>query len=354
MAVALVTPVLNDGDAVGNDILGMARALRAAGYEVRFYAEKARVNEDVYPLADLLTAHRSSLTALVYHHSIRCDAAVRAVEAATCPVAVKYHNVTPPRFFAGVNADAVKGAEVGRQQAARLAKTRAAVWVDSAFNGRELAADVPGARCDELPPFHQADALLAAAPDPDSVGGLDDWATTILCVGRVAPNKNLLLAVDAFAAYRERYDRRARLLVVGEHVFPHYSAAVAHRIREHDLDGHVVATGRVSTGQLKALYLSADALLVTSEHEGFCVPLVEAMGLGVPVVAVPQTAVPDTAGDAARYADADPAALAARLHEVVADGAARERQLLAGRRRYAERFTTPAIERRFRQLFDAL
>ena len=116
----------------------------------------------------------------------------------------------------------------------------------------------------------------------------------------------------------------------------------------------MVVTGRVTVPQLKALYLSADALLVTSDHEGFCVPLVEAMSLGVPVVAVPHAAVPDTAGPAARYADADPAALAGAIHEVIADGGARERHLLAGRERYDERFTSAAIGRRFLELLDAV
>ena len=81
---------------------------------------------------------------------------------------------------------------------------------------------------------------------------------------------------------------------------------------------------------MKALYLTADVLLVTSLHEGFCVPLVEAMGLRLPVVAVPTAAVPYTGGDAARYADADPAAIAERIREVLADPAEREGQVTRG------------------------
>jgi glycosyltransferase involved in cell wall biosynthesis len=353
MLTAIATPNLTDGDGVGNDVLGMARALRAAGRRVELFAESARVAEDVRPLAELPRAVGRG-DVLIYHHSIKCEAGVRAVEELPGRAVVKYHNITPPRFFAGVNPDAVEGAEVGLRQAARLARSNAAIWVDSAFNGRELAAVVPGREFEELPPFHQVNRFSAAAPDAHAVAGLDGWGTTVLCVGRVAPNKNLVLAADAFAEYRRRFDPTARLVVAGEHIFRPYSEAVESRVKGHGLERHVIVTGRVTVPQLKALYLTADALLVTSDHEGFCVPLVEAMSLGVPVVAVPHTAIPDTAGAAARYALATPEALAEALHEVIADGESRERHLLAGRERYEDRFTSAAIGRRFFELLDAV
>jgi glycosyltransferase involved in cell wall biosynthesis len=99
-----------------------------------------------------------------------------------------------------------------------------------------------------------------------------------------------------------------------------------------------------------ALYRTADALLITSEHEGFCVPIVEAMSLGVPVVAVPHTAVPDTGGSALRYAEADPEQLAMAIKELLADGHHREEQVLAGWHRYEQHFSPAAIEMRFWQL----
>jgi glycosyltransferase involved in cell wall biosynthesis len=351
MTVAILTPVLNDGDAVGNDILGMAAALRAAGQNVAFFAEKARVNEDVLPLDELDAFLSDDRNTAIYHHSIQCDAAVRLVEKYRDRAAVKFHNVTPARFFAAVNPDAVRGSEVGRHQTVRLAKAGVPFWVDSDFNGRDLQQDVPTLRYEELPPFHQAEKLADLSPDADQLAGLDDWATTLLCVGRVAPNKNLELAVKTLADVRQR-DPAARLIVAGEHVFPTYSNRVLDRAKELGVEDGLIVTGRVTAAQLKALYLSADVLLVTSDHEGFCVPLVEAMLLGVPVVAVPRTAVPDTGGDAARYAD-DAPSLARAATEMIGEGRVRERHLLAGRRRYRERFSTAAIAARFLDLFSA-
>lgn len=346
MSVAIAAPNLAAGDAIGHDVLGMAAALRAAGEDVRLFADTARVADEVFPLADLddfLAAGHD----LIYHHSLRCDAAVTAVERFRRRAVVKFHNVTPSRFFADLNPAAARLCDVGRQQAVRLARLGVPFWADSAFNARDLAADVPDVCCEELPPFHQADELLTTAPDADGLPGLDAWATTLLCVGRVAPNKNLELAVETLAALA---DPHARLILAGEHVYEAYSDRVLRRAEALGVSAAVIVTGRVTAAQLKALYLSADMLLVTSEHEGFCVPLVEAMALGVPVVGVPRTAVPDTAGDALHAAD-DAPALAAAVRAVLEDASLRECRVRAGRRRYRERFAPAAIAGRFHELF---
>jgi glycosyltransferase involved in cell wall biosynthesis len=351
MRVAIATPNLTAWDGVGNDVLGMARALRGRGHRVGLFADDARIDEHVRPLADLFRAARGADDMLIYHHSIQCETGVRAIEELPGRKVVKYHNITPPRFFAGIDAETAGKAAVGLKQAVRLCRTDATVWVDSAFNGRELGEIAPDGAFAELPPFQQADRLAATAPDAHAVAGLDGWGTVILCVGRVAPNKNLGLAVDTFAAYRRQFDPTARLVIAGEHIFHGYSQTIGERVKEHGIDDSVVVSGRVSVPHLKALYMTADALLVTSDHEGFCVPLAEAMVLGTPVVAVPHAAIPDTAGDAARYAVPTPASLAEALDEVIA-GESRERRLAAGRRRYDEHFTTAAIERRFLELFE--
>jgi glycosyltransferase involved in cell wall biosynthesis len=188
---------------------------------------------------------------------------------------------------------------------------------------------------------------VAAGPDFRAVSGLDDWSTNLLLVGRVAPNKNIPLAVRTLAEYRRRYNPRTRLVVVGDR-------PISDHARDLGQDGHTLVTGKVTVAQLKALYLTADALPVTSLHEGFCVPLVDAMGLRLPVVAVPTAAVPFTGGDAATYADPDPAAVADALAAVLGDPATKEQQVARGWDRFADKFTTTAIGAWFDALFDEL
>jgi glycosyltransferase involved in cell wall biosynthesis len=350
MTIALAARVLNDGDAIGNDLLGMADALRTDGRAVVLFAEKARVDRDVRPLTELDAFLQSSATRLILHLSNDCEPGVRAAEKHADRSIVKFHNTTPARFFGDYDAGLVRETIRGRRQAVRLAKLGVRFWVDSDFNGRDLAADAPGLRRETLAPFHQAESLARAVPDTDRLAGLDDWATTLLCVGRVAPNKNLELALDVLARLRDR-EPRARLIVAGEHLFPDYSAKLLERAIRLGVEDEFEVTGRVTAAQLKALYQSADALLATSEHEGFCVPLVEAMALGVPIAALPRTAVPETAGDAALYAD-DADGLADAARQLVADGPLRERRIRHGFARYRECFSTAALTDRFRTLLD--
>lgn len=354
MAVGIVTPVLRDGDAVGNDVLGMGRALREAGYDVRYFSSYTGVRDDVRPLEDLFRLLNDPEDILIYHHSINSDVGLRAMrELPARRKIVKYHNVTPPRFFEKYSPKVAEGCAAGRAQVAELARLNPVVWADSAFNARDFLALAPDLSVFDLPPFHQAEKLLSVSPDSHAVAGLDDWNRLILCVGRVAPNKNLLLAIDAFAEYRRRFDLHARLVLAGES-FPGYEEEVLERIRRHRLREHVLLTGKITLGQLKALYLTADALLVTSEHEGFCVPLVEAMTFRVPIVAVREAAIPDTAGDAAIYADGTPSALAEALDRLIQDHSLRETQMALGFDRYTQRYTHEAIKRRLLDLFEGL
>ena len=355
MKVGIIIPTLVDGDAVGHDAIGMARHVRSRGIDVSFFVTRSASEEETQPMEDLSASFTSPDDVLIYHHSIGFEPGVRAIERNPCRrKAVKYHNVTPPQFFKGLNSEVAKACVEGIAQVKRLADTPAKIWADSRYNGEHVQSFRPGREYAEIAPFHHADDLLTVEPDYRAVTGLDDWATNILLVGRVVPNKNVPLAIAAFAEYRQRFDKRARLIVAGDQPVPEHAKEVRDAVKELGQQGHVYVTGKVSTAQLKALYLTADVLLVTSLHEGFCVPLIEAMGLRVPVVAVPNAAVPYTAADAAKYADADPVKLATQIDAVMSDPDEREKQTHLGWQRYDGTFTNAAIEQRFSKLFDEL
>ncbi|MCU0704077.1 MAG: glycosyltransferase [Fimbriiglobus sp.] len=351
MKAGIVIPTLHHGDAVGNDAIGMADRLRRRGYEVLFFNNGSPSPERVLHVDEVLEILSDPDDLLIYHHSIGFEPGVRAIERAKCRTAVKYHNVTPPHFFRD-NSNVARGCEEGIGQVGRLAATQAVIWADSEYNAEHVRSFRPGRVVHELPPFHHADQLLALEPDGRAVAGLDDWATSILCVGRVVPNKNLPLAVEAFANYRQRFNPHARLVIAGDRPVPHHAEEVRRCAEEFEQDGHIFITGKVTNAQLKALYLTADVLLVTSLHEGFCVPLVEAMGLRVPVVAVPNAAVPHTGGEAVRYVTADAASLAEEIDAVLTNEQEREQQTHRGWQRYDEQFCTAAVEQRFEELLD--
>jgi glycosyltransferase involved in cell wall biosynthesis len=151
-------------------------------------------------------------------------------------------------------------------------------------------------------------------------------------VGRLAPNKCQHDLVAAFAAYRAAYDPGARLTLIGSEAAPAYSDALYGLIDDLDLHGSVTIAGSVTDGELSAYYDDADVFVCLSRHEGFCVPLLEAMRHDLPVVALAAAAVPDTVGDAAVLVDdSSPTLVAATVHQLLGDDAFRGQLVTAGR-----------------------
>jgi glycosyltransferase involved in cell wall biosynthesis len=147
----------------------------------------------------------------------------------------------------------------------------------------------------------------------------DDW-TNILFVGRVISNKKIEDLIRFFHAYHTQFNPRSRLLIVGAFsMFERYLAALHHLIAELHLS-HVHFAGHISDEELAAYYDVADLFLCASEHEGFCVPLIEAFYTGVPVLAYAATAVPATMdGAGVLYEDRDPLMVAALIDAIVSD-----------------------------------
>ena len=353
MRVVICTPALVRGDAVSTDVGAMADWLRAAGCEVLLATRFKSSEYAAMPLNQVPRALRDRDDLFIYHHSISCPEAVALVEKLKCRRVVKYHNVTPPEFFREINPEVARGCAEGLAEFERLAATGVPVWGDSPFNIRGLLERRPDYPASELPPFHQVDELLGVVPDEAAVEQFDDWRTNILCVGRLVPSKNVPRAVEAFAEYRKTYDADARLIVVGDAAQSKYCKQVFADIYKAGLEDDVVVTGKISAEQLKAIYLLSQAFLTTSLHEGFCVPIVEAMALRVPVVGLPIAAIPDTAGGTALLPENRPEAIAAALHEAVS-GPGREAMIRAGFARYRATFANARIAERFGRLLAGL
>jgi glycosyltransferase involved in cell wall biosynthesis len=351
---AIVSLTIAPGDAVGNDALEMRRVLAGRGHEVALFSshwvQASTQSRDVREAGDFLGDDPAA--ALVYHHHVGWDAGVDLVRQARCTRVVRYHNVTPARFFAGYPGQAVPVCTKGREQLCELVALGCERYLsDSAYNEAELRGlGADPARCAVVPPFHHVDRLAAADPDPAVLRACHDGRTNILFVGRRAPNKGHRFLIDAFAAYVEHHDAAARLLLVGREdpgmaVYSNQLREQARRLGVHD---RVVFLGAVTEAELRAYYECAHAFVVASEHEGFCVPVVEAMALGVPVVAYGTSALPDTVGDAGLvWEEPEPFLLAESLACLVRETGVRAGLVERGRRRYDEHFANGRIAERF-------
>lgn len=292
-------------DAVTGQALAWQALLAEHGIGGEIHAEHVhpQMAGRVRPLADFRPVRADRV---VLRYSIWSAAVETALRVPRRSLGVVYHNATPGDLLRAANPGVADLCDRARRRLGRLAGRVAVAVADSEFNAAELrAAGVADVRV--VP-------LLLDLPEqrPVRVG----VAPIAVTVGRIAPNKRVEDAIRAIALLRARLPA-ARLVVIGSaDGFEPYHEALVEFVERLGVGDGVRLAGRVDDAERDALMASAGAYLCTSEHEGFCAPLVEAMALGLPVVARGAAAVPETVGGAGLVL---PGADAALIAEALAD-----------------------------------
>jgi glycosyltransferase involved in cell wall biosynthesis len=344
-----VLPKLARRDAIGVHTLNLRDGLRAAGIESDIYygAVEPDVAHEGRPVTAL--GRRGRDRWLLYQSSVGSPV-YDLVAARTEPKLVNYHNITPAALLADWEPDVAFEVALGRAQLGRLAEVSHLAVADSAFNQSELVA--LGYRDTAVVPLLIDMHTKSERPDPtlvesltrrrDTVGGAD-----LLFVGKMSPHKAPHDLVKMLAVLRQLYDPAARLHLVGSALGQTYEPALRAFISDLGLDDAVFLAGSVSEAELEAYLQVADVFVCASEHEGFCVPLAEAMGHGLPIVAYGVTAVPETVGGAGLLLDdKSPGLFAAAVSRVLTDAALAQSLAAAGRARAAA-FDLPKAQREF-------
>jgi L-malate glycosyltransferase len=322
-----VLATLGYGDAIGHEVLGIQRVLQAAGFESEIFVETAdpRLEHLTVDYLEMVGAVTPD-DVLIHHFSIGSRAS-RLAYALPGRMVLVYHNITPPEYFIGVHKDLVKLCYRGRRELNAYIDRCTLALGDSEYNRREL--DDRGFPATGVLPVVPDFTHLDVPADPGLAADLDDEWTNVMFVGRVIPNKKIEDVIRAFHVYRTRHNPRSRLLLVGSYGGFEKYLAMLHALiaRLGTPDVHIL--GHVSNEELTALYDVSDLFLCASEHEGFCVPLIEAFHKRVPVLAYAATAVPATMdGGGVLYNTKDPSEIA-RLMEAVLDDPGVEQAVLA-------------------------
>jgi glycosyltransferase involved in cell wall biosynthesis len=268
---------------------------------------------------------------------------------------VNYHNITPPELLAAWDNHLALG-QLRAQGDLRLLAPRTTLAIaDSAYNETHLA-EAGFVTTAVVPPSAALDdAIIGGSRTGGATSGSGDRRASAtrsaggarwLAVGRVAPNKSIEDTIAALAVTRAHQDPDATLLIIGKPATVSYDRALHRYVAELGLSGVVTFGGHASDRAVAAAYAQADVLVVTSEHEGFCVPVVEAMTVGLPVVAYGQGALPEVLGDAGVFVTTkDPYALARTIGGLASDAPRRAALEAAGRRRLSELDLASAAER---------
>jgi L-malate glycosyltransferase len=347
-------PVLHRGDAVGRHTLRLRDATRGRGVASNIYVDIVDHDTagETHPAASYVDdAERGDV--VVYQFATASYMAPWLAGRAERLV-VNYHNITPPELMAPWDHHLALGQARAQGDLRVLAPRTTLAVADSAYNESQLAA-AGFASTTVIPPSAAVDgAPTGGVATPPAPRRDVDSGARWLTVGRVSPNKALEDTVAALAVTRAHRDPAATLLVVGKPATEAYDVALRRYVAELGLAGAVSFTGHARDETIAAAYAEADVLVVTSAHEGFCVPVVEAMAAGLPVVAVDQGALSEVLGDAGTLVTSrHPYDLADAIGTLLADGPRRAALAAAALRRLAE-LSLPTAADRFASLLCTL
>lgn len=284
------------GDAISHEALIIRELCREMGYPSEIYAPADRIAPDRLNECLPMDAYRHQHGDVAIGHYSITSPATDAFLSSSAKKVLIYHNITPPEYFQPFDSAVAGQLREARQGLRNVIGCADAVWADSAFNARELAEH--GAQNPQVFPLLFAPRDLDVAPDPVVLNKFAVPMRNILFVGRIAPNKCIEELITAFAWFHRNIEPQSRLLVVGsDRSAPSYYAMLKMYAAELELDT-VFFERFASPAGLSAYYQIADIFATTSRHEGYCLPLIEAMHKGVPVIARRTGGTPEALGSA--------------------------------------------------------
>jgi glycosyltransferase involved in cell wall biosynthesis len=344
-AVQLLT-TLSFGDAVSNDTIALKGVIGGMGFDTDIYAENIdpRLPKGTAkPITALKNLKQDDV--LIYHKSTGTDLSFHLAQY-PCRKLMIYHNITPPAFFAPYSLTAASLTEYGLEGVRYLRDRVDYCLTDSAFNRSNLVDFGYTCPMDVRPiliPFED----YKKKPDESIIREMtaDGW-TNIVFVGRIAPNKRQENLIRTFYHYK-KINPKSRLILVGSwQGMENYHDRLVTYVQALGLKD-VIFTGHIRFNQILAYYHAADVFLCMSEHEGFCVPLCEAMFFEIPIIAYESCAIPDTLGGSGLLLHSNnPLEAAMAVDRTVRDKSLRS-ALIAGQNRRLQDFSYEKIRKLF-------
>jgi glycosyltransferase involved in cell wall biosynthesis len=330
--------VLHRGDAVGRHTLRLRDATRRKGIESNIFVDVVQDETAEETLPAVSYADRAQRGDVVVYQFATASLMAPWLAGRNETLVVNYHNITPPELMAPWDHHLALGQERAREDLAVLAPRTMLAIADSAYNEMHLAEAGFAATAVVPPSAAVGEDVTSTARETAQIPDDDTRTGAVwLAVGRVAPNKALEHAIAALAVARQHHDERATLRIVGKPATNTYERALRRYVADLGLEQAVTFTGYATDAAVASAYTETDVLVVTSEHEGFGVPVVEAMAAGLPVVAFDQGAVPEVLGDAGVLVTSrDPYSIADAIDTLLAEPTTRKSLADAGRTRFSE------------------
>jgi len=353
MKVYQIVDVLNFGDAIGNDVIAVKHVIEEMGLQTAVYSESIakKVKEpNCMTLEKFPKLHEDDV---VIYHMGDGSPINEAVTHLHCRKIMIYHNITPYEFFHLDSLIAAESCRKGLHDVKTVMKGKFDAYIaDSKFNRSDLIRmGYPEDKITVIPVIVPLEDYQQK-PDTAMVEKLSDGITNIVFVGRVAPNKKHEDLIRIFAYYQKNINPDSRLILVGSsNPAGMYFKDLQAYIEELDVE-NVIFSGHISFAEILAIYRTAHVFLCMSEHEGFCVPLLEAMTFDVPIIAYDACAVPETLGGAGVVVDSKNPVFLSKVIDGIVTREELRSQIIQAQRERLQYFEYERIKTQFQEFLQ--
>ncbi|WP_297568060.1 glycosyltransferase family 4 protein [uncultured Anaerovibrio sp.] len=339
-----IAHAITKDDAASRQLLNMDAMLRELGYTTEMFAHK--VDDRLVNQVKSMEAFSADREDIVIYHMTTGTSFNAWVANYPHKIVLFYHNITPAKFFFGNAWGSWWKCIKGRRQLKKIVKNSFFAWGASEYSRKELES-LGLKHTRKMSIVVEPDKYTGYAPVQELVNKYDDGVTTLLMVGRGVPHKKLDEAIEAVAWYTANISTDIRLVLAGN-IKPSYGKRLHKMVKELDVTDNVIFTGQISNEELCTWYRLTDVVLSLSEHEGFCVPLVEGMIFDKPVVAYDCSAVPETLGEAGvLIKEKSPRTIATTIHQLLGNEV-RLAALKKGRKKRLQELSYSRLMEQFR------
>ncbi len=290
-------PVYSSGDAISNLAFTIDRLLKKAGIISHIYAFEINCMDkehEIHLYKDIPALFENDILIL---HMAAENYMSDILEAYDCYKILYYHNITPPEFFHGYDDFAEKSTKNALKQMEKMKEVINYCITDSNYNKEQLLLMNYPCPIDVVPVLLDK-SQFEEDINKEIINKYNHNKKNIIFVGRIVPNKKIDDIIKCFSAYKKDINPNARLILIGKYSpESKYYLELVSLIEELEVED-VIFTGYVIQKDLVSYYQCADLFLCLSEHEGYCVPLIEAMYYGIPIIAYKAGAVEETLGEA--------------------------------------------------------
>jgi glycosyltransferase involved in cell wall biosynthesis len=346
-------PSVAYGDAIGNSIQELKIILTELGYKSEIFAQYIHPRILNVKNYSEYSKYSSPDNIIILHYSIGYDPEIlKYFKSLPDKKILIYHNITPSGFFKGVNDIYEHSTRRGREELSEIKKIISIALGDSQFNVDELRRH--GFNNTDILPIPVNFKRFEIAGNSDISQKYSDNSVNILTVARISPNKKIEDVIKTFYFYKKMINPHSRLFLVGssEGMETYYSELKDLIARLQLEDVHF--SGFVSEADLIAYYRISDVFITMSEHEGFCVPLLESMYFDLPVIANNSSAIPYTLGNAGILInEKNPIHIAEIINLLIVDHDFRDKIIQRQRQRLKD-FDRDKIKEKFSSIIASL